>query len=271
MQQPQKTKNMLHIWGSVAVSAALVALIVMLVRLSTHRSVSVLELRLGDRQYPFLAPKTRTSQQAAQRILKRTFDIVVAAVALIVLAPVMLLVTALVRVKIGSPVLFRQTRPGLYARPFTMYKFRTMTNARDANGNLLPDADRMTAFGQFLRSTSLDELPELFNVLKGEMSLVGPRPLLMQYIGRYSPAQARRHNAKPGITGWAQINGRNAISWKQKFDLDVWYTENQSLLLDIKIIFLTVWKIVKREGISQPGHVTTEEFLGEPEQLELAS
>ena len=167
------------------------------------------------------------------------------------------------RLKLGSPVLFRQRRPGLHGKPFTIYKFRTMTDARDAQGKLLPDAERLTPFGRFLRSASLDELPELFNVLKGDMSLVGPRPLLMQYLDRYTPEQMRRHEVKPGITGWAQVNGRNAITWEQKFALDVWYVDNKSLGLDGKIILLTLWKILKREGISQPGQATMEEFMGQ--------
>jgi len=159
-------------------------------------------------------------------------------------------------------VLFRQQRPGLHGQPFTLYKFRTMTDARDAQGNLLPDAQRLMPLGRFLRSTSLDELPELFNVFKGDMSLVGPRPLLMRYLDRYTPEQMRRHEVKPGITGWAQVNGRNAVTWEQKFALDVWYVSNVSLWLDMKIIALTVWKVFKREGISQPGHATAQEFTG---------
>lgn len=158
--------------------------------------------------------------------------------------------------------MFRQQRPGLGGRPFWLLKFRTMTDACDACGNLLPDAARLTSFGLFLRATSLDELPELFNVLKGDMSLVGPRPLLMQYLERYTPEQARRHEVRPGITGWAQVNGRNAITWEEKFRLDVWYVDNWSLWLDIKIIAMTIWKILKREGISQPGEATMEEFIG---------
>ena len=161
-------------------------------------------------------------------------------------------------------MLFRQQRPGLHGHPFNIYKFRTMTNARDADGHLLPDADRLTRLGFFLRGMSLDELPELINVLKGEMSLVGPRPLLMQYLDRYTVVQMRRHEVRPGITGWAQINGRNAITWEQKFVLDVWYVDHVSLLLDIKIIVLTVWKIIRREGINQPGQATAEEFRGTP-------
>lgn len=174
----------------------------------------------------------------------------------------MLLLMLTVRLKLGTPIFFRQARPGLYGKPFTLLKFRTMTDARDAQGKLLPDAERLTAFGRFLRRTSLDELPELINVLRGEMSLVGPRPLLMAYLERYTPEQMRRHDVRPGITGWAQVNGRNALRWEEKFALDVWYLDHQSLWLDLKIILLTLWKILQREGISQPGQVTMEEFLG---------
>jgi len=193
---------------------------------------------------------------------KRLFDLALTVPALVLLSPVLVVLSLLVRLKLGSPVLFRQMRPGLNEKPFNMLKFRTMTNARDKDGNLLPDEQRLTAFGRFLRSTSLDELPELFNVVKGDMSLVGPRPLLMQYLERYSPEQARRHEVKPGLTGWAQVNGRNAITWEEKFKLDVWYVDNWSLWLDIKIIAMTIWKILKREGISQPGQATMEEFKG---------
>ena len=196
------------------------------------------------------------------QLTKRLLDLVVTIPALMVLSPVLGAIGLLVRCKLGSPVLFRQQRPGLHGRPFTIYKFRTMTDTRDDQGVLLPDAGRLPAFGRFLRSTSLDELPELFNVLKGDMSLVGPRPLLMQYLDRYTPEQMRRHEVKPGITGWAQVNGRNALTWERKFDLDVWYVDNQSLWLDVKIIALTIWRILKREGISQPGQATMEEFLG---------
>mgnify|MGYP000952035283 CR=1 FL=1 len=195
-------------------------------------------------------------------ILKRVFDICASAIALSLLAPVFIGTAILVRVKLGSPILFTQIRPGLHGQPFKMMKFRTMTDERDSQGELLSDAERLTAFGKFLRSSSLDELPELLNVLKGDMSLVGPRPLLMEYLPLYSPEQARRHHAKPGITGWAQINGRNAISWEQKFSLDVWYVDNQSLWLDIKILFLTVWKVFKREGISAAGEATMTKFTG---------
>ncbi|MFN3597237.1 MAG: sugar transferase [Rubricoccaceae bacterium] len=194
--------------------------------------------------------------------MKRLFDIVCAALGLLVLAPVLGAVALAVRVKLGSPVLFRQTRPGLSGRPFEMVKFRTMTDARDAQGRLLPDAERLTAFGRFLRSTSLDELPELWNVLRGEMSLVGPRPLLMQYLERYSPEQARRHEVRPGITGWAQVNGRNALSWEEKFALDVWYVDHQSFALDLRILWMTVRKVLAREGISAESSATMPEFTG---------
>jgi sugar transferase EpsL len=198
-------------------------------------------------------------------ILKRVFDICVSAIALSLLAPVFIATAILVRVKLGSPILFRQVRPGLHGQPFKMMKFRTMTDERNSQGELLPDAQRLTSFGKFLRSSSLDELPELLNVLKGDMSLVGPRPLLMEYLPLYSAEQSRRHHVKPGITGWAQINGRNAISWEQKFALDVWYVDNQSVLLDIKILCLTVWKVFKREGISAAGEATMSKFTGSKE------
>jgi len=195
-------------------------------------------------------------------MLKRIFDFVVALLVLLVFGPVMVFVAFLVRRKLGRPVLFRQTRPGLDGRPFEMLKFRTMLDARDAKGHLLPDEQRVTPFGQFLRSTSIDELPELLNVLKGDMSLVGPRPLLMEYLPLYSEEQKRRHEVRPGITGWAQINGRNAISWQKKFELDVWYVDNQSFWLDLKILFLTFWKVVKRSDINQEGKATVEAFNG---------
>ncbi len=193
---------------------------------------------------------------------KRVLDLILVVSSMVLWIPVVVAVALMVRLKLGSPVLFRQQRPGLYGRPFTLLKFRTMTDARDAEGQLLPDGERLTAFGRFLRSTSLDELPELINVLRGEMSLVGPRPLLMQYMPRYTTRQRRRHNAHPGITGWAQVNGRNALTWEKKFELDVWYVEHMSLWLDLRIIALTIWAIIKREGISQPGQATAEEFRG---------
>lgn len=182
--------------------------------------------------------------------------------ALPLLLPVSIVVAFLVRQNLGSPVLFRQTRPGMNGKPFKMVKFRTMRDALDSNCNPLPDEERLTKFGRLLRATSLDELPELWNVLQGDMSLVGPRPLLMEYLLLYSNRQARRHEARPGVTGWAQVNGRNAISWEEKFELDVWYVDNQSLWLDIKILFLTVLKVLKRDGISQDGQATMEKFKG---------
>ncbi len=193
---------------------------------------------------------------------KRVFDVTVAMFILLIAAPFVPILMLLVRINLGSPLLFRQQRPGLHGKPFTILKFRTMTDARDAQGNLLPDDKRLTAFGKFLRSSSLDELPELLNVLKGEMSLVGPRPLLMQYLERYTPEQMHRHDVPPGITGWAQVNGRNAIAWEEKFALDVWYVKQLSFGLDLKILCLTVVKIFRREGITQPGHVTVQEFSG---------
>jgi len=193
---------------------------------------------------------------------KRIFDLALTIPGTVVIFPVILITILLVRLKIGSPVLFTQDRPGLDGIPFRIYKFRTMTDGRDSLGNLLPDADRLVPFGRFLRSTSLDELPELLNVLKGDMSLVGPRPLLMEYLERYSTEQARRHEICPGITGLAQISGRNALSWEEKFKLDVWYVDNWSLWLDIKILFLTIWKTVKREDISQEGQATMSKFMG---------
>ncbi len=194
--------------------------------------------------------------------MKRAFDLLVAVWALLLLAPVLLVLALLVRINLGTPVLFRQQRAGWQGKPLLICKFRTMTDARDAQGNLLPDDLRLTGFGKFLRASSLDELPELLNVLKGEMSLVGPRPLLLKYLERYSPAQMRRHEALPGITGWAQINGRNALTWEQKFSLDLWYVDHQSFWLDLKILLLTVVKMVRREGINQPGQATAEEFTG---------
>jgi sugar transferase EpsL len=193
---------------------------------------------------------------------KRIFDVVLTTLILIMLSPIFILIVILVLLVHGKPVLFRQKRPGLYGEIFTIYKFRTMSNLRDENGNLEPDSKRLTRLGKFLRSTSLDELPELLNVLKGEMSLVGPRPLLIQYLDRYSNEQARRHEVLPGITGWAQINGRNALSWEERFQMDVWYIDHWSFGLDLKILWITFWKVIKREGINQPGHATAPEFMG---------
>jgi lipopolysaccharide/colanic/teichoic acid biosynthesis glycosyltransferase len=194
--------------------------------------------------------------------MKRIFDFVTSVLALFVLAVPLIVLILQIRRKLGSPVFFRQTRPGRHGKPFEMIKFRTMTQARGPDGELLPDGDRLTALGRFLRASSLDELPELWNVLKGEMSLVGPRPLLMAYLPLYSPEQARRHEVKPGITGWAQVNGRNALSWEEKFKLDVWYVDHRSLWLDFKILWLTVRKVLVREGISAQGDATMPVFRG---------
>jgi lipopolysaccharide/colanic/teichoic acid biosynthesis glycosyltransferase len=200
--------------------------------------------------------------------LKRLFDILGACLGLTLFSPMLIVVAWQIRRKLGSPVLFQQVRPGCHGQPFKIVKFRTMRDAIDAGGNPLPDAERMTPFGNFLRSASLDELPELWNVLKGEMSLVGPRPLLMEYLPLYTPEQARRHEVRPGVTGWAQINGRNALSWEDKFKLDVWYVDNQSLLLDLKILLLTVKKVFVREGISGVGEVTMSKFAGSAAESE---
>ncbi|WP_340106949.1 sugar transferase [Rhodohalobacter sp. 8-1] len=193
-------------------------------------------------------------------MLKRTFDFIASLLGLVILSPVLLVVSLFVWVKLGRPVFFTQVRPGLHGEPFKMIKFRTMTNETDGNGNLLPNEKRMTSFGNFLRSSSLDELPELFNVLKGDMSLVGPRPLLMDYIPYFTDEQMQRHDVKPGITGWSQVNGRNAIGWDKKLYLDIWYVEKRSFWLDLKILFLTVKKVFKREGITHDGDVAMPRF-----------
>ncbi|GAB4469695.1 MAG: sugar transferase [Anaerolineales bacterium] len=198
-------------------------------------------------------------------MIKRLFDLVVSILLLLILSPILILIAILVWITHGSPVLFRQQRPGYLGKPFVCYKFRTMNERRDAEGNYLPDEQRLTRLGKFLRSTSLDELPELFNVVRGEMSLVGPRPLLMQYLDRYTPEQARRHEVLPGITGWAQVNGRNALSWEEKFRLDVWYVDHWSFWLDLKILAFTLIKVLRREGISSEGYATAPEFMGSPE------
>ena len=198
----------------------------------------------------------------AMHFSKRAMDLALCSCMFALALPVMAVIALLIRRTLGRPVLFRQIRPGLNGKPFGLYKFRTMTDARDGEGRLLPDEARLTTFGRFLRSTSLDELPELWNVLRGDMSLVGPRPLLMAYLDRYDSEQMRRHHVKPGLTGWAQVNGRNALTWEDKFRLDVWYVDNQSLLLDLKILFLTMGIVLRREGISQEGHSTAEEFMG---------
>ncbi|RWS41889.1 sugar transferase [Bacillus mycoides] len=194
--------------------------------------------------------------------MKRLFDLLVSLSFLLILSLPIIIVAILVRSKLGTPIIFKQQRPGLYGKAFYLYKFRTMTDARDSNGVLLLDQVRLTSFGKVLRKYSLDELPQLINVVKGDLSLVGPRPLLMEYLPLYSNEQAKRHHVKPGITGWAQVNGRNAITWEEKFELDVWYVNNQSFLFDMKILFLTVIKVFKSEGINQVGHVTMERFTG---------
>lgn len=196
--------------------------------------------------------------------MKRFFDVVFAILGMIIFLLPFLILSLMVRLKLGSPIFFKQTRPGLHAKPFEVVKFRTMTDRRDVNGKLLPDGERLTRFGRFLRSTSLDEVPQLWNVLRGDISLVGPRPLLMHYLPLYSLEQSRRHEVRPGITGWAQVNGRNALSWEDKFRLDVWYVDHHNLWLDIKILFLTVRKVLVRDGISAEGEQTMSEFLGSP-------
>ena len=195
-------------------------------------------------------------------MLKRIFDLLVSSTAIVCLSPVFIILFALIRTKLGSPVLFTQVRPGRYGKLFSIIKFRTMLNTKDVNGVLLPDEERMTGFGTWLRNSSLDELPELFNVLKGEMSIVGPRPLLIEYLPLYSKEQSRRHNVRPGITGWAQVNGRNAITWDKKFSLDTWYVDNHSLVLDLKIIFLTIKKVLDKSGIDDDRGVGQEKFKG---------
>ncbi|MCI5221758.1 MAG: sugar transferase [Candidatus Electrothrix sp. AR4] len=194
--------------------------------------------------------------------MKRFFDLLLTLPGIVIIFPLILLTALLVRIKIGRPIFFIHERAGLHGKPFNMYKFRTMTDARDADDNLLPDAERLIPFGCFLRSSSLDELPELLNVLKGDMSLIGPRPLIMAYLDRYTPEQAKRNNLQPGISGWAQVNGRNALSWEDRFNLDIWYVENQSLYLDVKILWMTLVTVLRREGISEEGEVTMSEFMG---------
>jgi lipopolysaccharide/colanic/teichoic acid biosynthesis glycosyltransferase len=194
--------------------------------------------------------------------IKRILDLTIAVPTFIILSPLLIIIAILIRIKLGSPVLFSQQRPGLHGKPFTIYKFRTMTDERDKEGNMLPDRERMISMGNFLRMNSMDELPELFNVIKGDMSFVGPRPLLMDYLKLYTPEQMRRHEVKPGITGWAQINGRNAITWEKKFKYDVWYVDNLSLWIDVKILIKSIVNIVNREGINQPGHATMGKFKG---------
>ncbi len=202
-------------------------------------------------------------QEANRDVLKRALDLAVGGVALILALPIMALLSVLIRLRLGKPVLFRQERPGRFGRPFVLYKFRSMLDARNSDGELLPDEQRLTRFGRFLRASSLDELPELWNVMKGEMSLVGPRPLRMDYLPLYSPEQARRHDVRPGITGWAQVNGRNEAGWAERLRMDVWYVDNRNIWLDLRILLLTAWKVVRREGISADGHATMPPFRGE--------
>jgi sugar transferase EpsL len=213
----------------------------------------------GERALANVAPKTRALRPS---VAKRALDVVASGLVLTVATPVLLVLALLIRANMGSPILFRQERPGLHGRQFRVFKFRTMCDAHDALGRPLPDAARLTRFGRLVRATSLDELPQLWNVLCGDMSLVGPRPLLVQYLDRYTPEQARRHEVKPGITGWAQVNGRNAITWEEKFSLDVWYVDNRSLWLDLRILVLTALKVFSRNGISSNGHATMPEFIG---------
>lgn len=203
--------------------------------------------------------------RGTQALLKRLLDITLSAAALILLSPLLVLVALLVARNLGRPVLFRQVRPGLHGKPFTILKFRTMRDATDEHGNRLPDSERLTPFGSRLRSSSLDELPELINVLRGDMSLVGPRPLIMAYLDRYSERQARRNEVRPGITGWAQVNGRNAVGWDERFEMDVWYVDNRNLWLDARILWLTVLTVLKRDGVSAEGHATMPEFMGKAE------
>lgn len=198
--------------------------------------------------------------------MKRVFDFATALVALVVLLPLLVVLGFLIRLKMGTPIFFCQTRPGIYGQPFKLIKFRTMSDAVNSEGRLLPDDQRVTKFGGWLRSTSMDELPELWNVIRGDMSLVGPRPLLMEYLPLYTPEQARRHEVRPGITGWAQVNGRNAISWEDKFRLDVWYVDHHSIWLDLKVLFLTIWHVVSKTGVSAPGEATMPRFTGTTEQ-----
>ncbi|MBB6674815.1 sugar transferase [Cohnella nanjingensis] len=236
----------------------------------TERIVVERLCRLYAELDPANASSLRRRGARRRAFAKRLTDLAVSVPALLFLLPTLLIVAGLVRWKLGSPVLFKQERPGLYGKPFKVYKFRTMTDRRDASGELLPDADRLTAFGRLLRKLSLDELPQLLNVVKGDMSLVGPRPLLMEYLSLYTPEQARRHHLRPGITGWAQVNGRNAVSWEEKFRLDVDYVDKQTVTLDLKILLLTVLKVVRREGIAQEGHATVSKFTGSRE-MEMSS
>ena len=233
-----------------------------------YQTMEVPSIARQPRWMPATRFRVAGSRPAARREyrFKRLVDMALAAFGLLALSPVLAVIAAAIYFTMGGPILFTHVRAGAAGRPFKLFKFRSMTDKRDANGNLLPDAERITRLGNFLRRSSLDELPELFNVLRGDMSLVGPRPLLIQYLPLYTSEQMRRHTVRPGITGWAQINGRNAISWEKKFEHDVWYVDHQSLWLDIKILFLTVWQVLRRDGISQPGHATADFFRGSTQQ-----
>ena len=249
------------IWAAALISLAATVAIIL------YQTMEVPSVARQPRWLPSFRIRA-VRQPAARREyqLKRPLDVALALIGLLALSPVLALIAAAIYLTMGRPILFTHVRAGKDGKPFKLLKFRSMTNQRDASGNLLPDAERLTRLGSFLRRSSLDELPELLNVLRGEMSLVGPRPLLMQYLPLYTAEQMRRHTVRPGITGWAQINGRNAISWEKKFEHDVWYVDHQSLWLDLKILFLTVWQVLRRDGISQPGHVTADFFRGSPEQ-----
>ena len=227
-------------------------------------AVGLLGLRQSWKEYQSRRPPPLklTDHRTIGDLLKRWFDLTAASLGLLALSPLLMVLAILVRIRHGSPVLFRQIRPGLGGRPFVLLKFRTMTDQRDQDGELLPDEQRLTGLGRFLRNTSLDEFPELINVVRGDMSLVGPRPLLMRYLDRYTPEQTRRHQVRPGVTGWAQVNGRNAITWDEKFKYDVWYVDNRGFWLDLKILLLTVWQVVARKGISADDHATMPEFMG---------
>ncbi len=249
-------------WGDIAANT--VGAIIAVTVLGAYQAWKTKKFPAGETANPFstLIKNLLFMDLAKLWSPKRIFDFTAALAALLALSPLLIIIALLVRLKHGSPILFRQLRPGMNEQPFALLKFRTMTESRDEAGDLLPDDQRLTQFGRFLRTMSLDELPELINVLKGEMSLVGPRPLLIRYLQRYTPEQKRRHEVRPGITGWAQIHGRNAIDWEEKFNLDVWYVDNRSFWLDLKIIALTIWKVISRQDISADNHATMPEFMG---------
>jgi len=251
---------------------ALLTSIVAMAAIVLYQTMEVPSIARQPRWLPAMRFRLTESRPVVRREyrFKRLVDVVLAACGLLVLAPVLAVISAAIYLTMGRPIFFTHVRAGAAGKSFKLLKFRSMTDARDADGNLLPDAARITRLGSFLRRSSLDELPELVNVLRGDMSLVGPRPLLLQYLPLYTPEQMRRHTVRPGITGWAQINGRNAISWEKKFEHDVWYVDHQSFWLDLKILFLTVWQVLRRDGISQPGHATADFFRGNSEQQQNA-